>query len=88
MSVETVKICKCDICGKVLPKETGHLRWQSNLKLGSNINAGDNRTYDDVCDECADAIRNVIKERSNKKVIQCEEKAYANEWMTTCVDIR
>jgi len=73
MSVETIKVCKCDICGKVLPKETGHLRWQANVKLGSNIGAGD-RTYDDVCDECADAIRNIIQERSNKKEMQCEDR--------------
>lgn len=80
MSVETVRVCKCDICGKVLPKETGHLRWHANIKLGSNIGAGD-RTYDDVCDECADAIRELIDKRSSIKVMQCEEKAYANEWL-------
>ena len=80
MSVETVRVCKCDICGKVLPKETGHLRWQSYVKLGSNIGAGD-RTYDDVCDECADAIRELIDKRSSIKAMQCEEKVYANEWL-------
>lgn len=79
MSVETIRVCKCDICGKVLPKETGHLRWHANIKLGSNINAGDGRTYDDVCDECADAIRELIDKRSSIKVMQCEEKVYANE---------
>jgi len=78
MSVEIIKVCKCDICGKVLPKETGHLRWQANVKLGSNIGAGD-RTYDDVCDECADAIRKLIDKRSSIKVMQCKENDYANE---------
>lgn len=79
MSVETIKVCKCDICGKVLPKETGHFRWYANLKLGSNIREADSVTYEDVCDECTDAIRKLIDKRSSIKVMQCEEKVYANE---------
>ena len=75
MSIENVRVCKCDICGKVLLKETGHLRWQTNIRFGSNIDAGDGRMYyDDVCDECVNAIRNVIQERSNKKETQCEDR--------------
>jgi len=81
MSVETVRVCKCDICGKVLPKETGHLRWHVNLKLGSNIDSGDSRTYDDVCDECTDAICKLIDKRSSIKVMHCEDENYANEWL-------
>ena len=81
MSMETVRVCKCDICGKILPKETGHLHWQANLRLGSNVNAGDSRTYEDICDECANAIHELIDKRSNKKEIHCEDKAYANEWL-------
>ena len=81
MSVETIRVCKCDICGKILPEETGHFRWQANLKLGSNVRDADSVTYEDVCDECANAIRTVIQERSNKKETHCEEKAYANEWL-------
>lgn len=81
MSVETVEVCRCDICGKVLPKDTGHLHWHTNMRLGSNINGGDTVTYEDVCDECIDAIRNVIQERSNKKETHCEDKVYANEWL-------
>ena len=88
MSVETIKVCKCDICGKVLSKETGYTRWYANVKLGSNVREADSVTYEDVCDECANAIRNVIQERSNKKETYCEEKAYANEWMVTYADIR
>jgi len=76
MSVEIIKVCKCDICGKVLPKETGHLRWQANVKLGSNIGAGD-RTYDDVCDECADTIRETIEKLKVKYIT--EDQVYANE---------
>ena len=74
MSVETVRVCKCDICGKVLPEETGHLRWQANLKLGSNVRDADSVIFEDVCDECTNAIRNVIKERSNKKETNCEDR--------------
>ena len=75
MSVETIKVCRCDICGKVLPKETGHFRWQANVKLGSNIREADSVTYEDVCDECANAIRNIIQERSNKKETNREDRA-------------
>ena len=81
MSVETVRVCKCDICGKVLPKETGFLRWQSNIKLGSNVKDADSVIYEDVCDECADAIRKLIDKRSGWKLIQCVEETYANDWL-------
>lgn len=81
MSVETIKVCKCDICGKVLPKETGHLRWQANLKLGSNVRDADSVIFEDVCDECTDAIRKLIDKRSSIKVMQCKEEPYANEWL-------
>ena len=72
MSVETIRVCKCDICGKVLPEETGHLRWQANLKLGSNVRDADSVIFEDVCDECTDAIRKLIDKRSNIKVMQCK----------------
>lgn len=81
MSVETVKICKCDICGKLLSKETGYNRWYANMKLGSNVREADSVTYEDVCDECANAIRNLIQERSNKKETHCKDGVYANEWL-------
>lgn len=81
MSVETMRVCKCDICGKILPKDTGHLHWHANMRLGSNINGGDTVTYEDVCDECADAIRKLIDKRSSIKVMQCKEESYANEWL-------
>lgn len=74
MSVETIKICKCDICGKVLPKETGHLRWHANLKLGSNIKEANSIIFEDVCDECDGAIRELIDGRSRIKIMQCEDQ--------------
>ncbi len=78
MSVENVRVCKCDICGRILSKGTGHLRWQANVKLGSNIGAGD-KIYDDVCDECADAIRETIEKLKVKYIT--EDRVYANEWL-------
>lgn len=62
--VKQETICTCDICGKEMRESvTGHNRWQCNLVLGSNMKVEDDIKYDDVCDECADAIRKVINAR-------------------------
>lgn len=62
--VKQETICTCDICGKEMRESvTGHNRWQCNLILGSNIKDVPDIRYDDVCYECADAIRDVINTR-------------------------
>ena len=63
--VYTEKICKCDICGKViLESESGHERWPTNITLGYNSEGPyKDIKYDDVCDECEEAILKVINTR-------------------------
>lgn len=62
--VKQETICTCDICGKEMRESvTGHKHWQSYLVLGSNIKDVPDKRYDDVCDECTAAIRDVILTR-------------------------
>lgn len=62
--VKQETICTCDICGKEMRESvTGHKHWQSYLVLGSNVKDVADIRFDDVCDECTDAIRKVVNAR-------------------------
>jgi len=63
--VKQETICTCNICGKEMRESvTGHRNWPCYLVLGSNLEGVPDKRYDDVCDECTAAIRNVINTRS------------------------
>ena len=60
----TESICSCDLCGKaMIESKTGHKHWPCYLVLGSNDKEELSIRYDDVCDECAQAINTVITKR-------------------------
>ena len=66
---------KCSICAKELPEATGHNHWMSYLVLGSNTNESDSIRYDEVCDDCTEAIRTTIKQQEINKKLR-ELKSY------------
>ena len=63
-------ICTCDICGKEMREsKTGHKHWPCYLVLGSNAANVPDKRFDDVCDECVNAIRKIINTRQGVSLV-------------------